>query len=435
MKRMVLLLLLAIAGAARPAEPATYRDVLVAALDLRDDALRLGGRAPPDSKALRRALDSASIDALSASSFHVSPASELHARLAQASAGLRAAAARHAAVPAAAAKDIAYPEPSPVSNCADASAPAAHAMLEAWQASAEVLAAAKWGCLLTEATSNAASLCTAIAIETEALETEFDHESSCLGAQRDAVLAAFTQTQQNVADFLNDRADVDATTRAAQTAVDALQDTLDSVLQRLSGLRTAVDEADNEISSALDDLLADAVAITAQLNALSARVVDVRFRVQVAQADVEDAQRLLADVQTLAVRMAGEIAQLRTALQTAQSMISNAQSALQTAAREQRDRRLAAALGDPGIHVIRFRLPVASGGELERSREVLIRALTAFDAMGADTAAARARLQSGDAAYNAGRPLDAYDDYARAYRLLLGAQTANVALIARNSFE
>ena len=72
---------------------------------------------------------------------------------------------------------------------------------------------------------------------------------------------------------------------------------------------------------------------------------------------------------------------------------------------------------------------------MERSRELLIRALIAFQGLGADTSASQALLGSGDVAYNQGRPLDAYDAFARAYRLLLDTQTSVSVLIMRSSFE
>ena len=134
-------------------------------------------------------------------------------------------------------------------------------------------------------------------------------------------------------------------------------------------------------------------------------------------------------------RLAGDGEQLRNSLIGIRNTLAGVQSALQTAAQEQRDRRLAIALGDADVAIIRYRLPVANGGELERSREVLIRAITGYESLGLGAGAARVQLAIGDSAYNQGLPLDAYDAYARAYRLLLGTETNAPVLLSRNSFE
>jgi len=432
---MAALWLAASASAALAGNEAPYRDALIAALDLRDQALRSSGRSVPDSNALRSALVAADPDFLARLTPHLPPADEVQARLARARAQLDAA----GAMPqrgVGGSKDIGFPEPDPISDCVDATPSAAHAMLEAWSASSGVLAAAKWACLQTDLGENGSEFCTALAIETESLETEYQLETFCLGAQRDATMAAVAQTQQNVADFLNQRADATLSSRATQSSVDDLQVTLDSLLQRLTGLRTALDEDENATSSGLSDLLDDALALAAQLVALSSDVHDLRFRTQAVQVDIEDVQRRIVDAQSIATRLAVQADQLRVIVQAIQADLDGAQASLQAADRDERDRRLATALGDPDVIVIRYRLPIANGGELERSREVLIRALNGYASLGADTAAASALLVEGDQAYNQGRHLDAYDAFARAYRLLLGAQTAAPALIiARDSFE
>lgn len=435
--RATLAILLLLVGTRTEADDGDYRASLLAALDLRDRALVDAGREAPASHALRRALLAADPDTLPALTPHLPPASELNARLARAAATLSAAYSNAPAprIAAATAKAIDFPEPDPISDCVDASASATQALLEAWSASNEVLAAAKWACLQTEAGTNLAELCTVIAVETELIEGDLDRQSFCLGAQRDAVLAAFSQTQSNVVDFINERADATIGSRATQDSVDALQTTLDSLLLRLAELRASLIEDDSAIALGLTDMLADAMGLAAQLTALSADSADVRFRIQAVQVDVEDAQRRLADVQTLAVRLADTGEDLRTRMESIRTGLSGARSALQGADETQLDRRLATALGDPDVVVLRYRLPAANGGELERSREILIRTLSAYQTLGADTSAALALLATGDAAYNAGRALDAYEAFAQAYRLLLDTQTTLSVVIMRNSFE
>jgi hypothetical protein len=410
------------------------RDTLRAALELRDEALRSIGREPASSDAIRVAIGAADPEQWEQLTPYLPPAPELQDRIARARAALLA-----SAVPVAprapGAKAIDYPEPDPISDCVDASAAATQGLLEAWSAATEVLAAAKWACLQTTLGANGSEACTALAVAAELIEGDLDRQSFCLGAQRDAVLAAFSQTQSNVVDFINERADATASSRATQLSVDALRTTLDSVLLRLTALRATLVEDDTAVAQGLGDILDDAMGVAAQLTALSADVADVRFRIQAVQVDVEDAQQRLADVQSIADRLAGDSLHLRTTLASIQSRLAAAQSALQSAADAQRDRRLAAALGDPRRVILRYRLPAASGGELERSRELLIRTITAFQSLGADTSAARALLVSGDDAYNQGRPLDAYDAFARAYRALLDTQTSLSVLIMRNSFE
>ncbi len=434
---LVVSLLACMAGmsSAGASDTAPYRELLLAALDLRDQAVRSSGREPADSDALRRAIVAANPDALTTLTPYLPPAAELHERIEHARATLDVAIKTLPAQRTQIAKDITFPDPDPLSDCADASASAAHAMLEAWSVSKGILAAAKWGCLQTEVGLNFSELCTALAIETEATETEYELESFCLGAQRDATMTAVAQTQQNVADFLNERADATVSSRATQFSVATLQTRLETMRARLTILRDAIVGDDNAIALGLDEILDDAAALAVQLAALAADIQNVQFRVQVTQINIVDAQGRLADAQSRATQLATEAAQLRTHLLTIHSGLTEAQSAQQIAAREQRDRSLAAALGDPDRVLIRYRLPVANGGELERSREILIRVLIAFEALGADTAMARALLVSGDNAYNQGQPLHAYDFFARAYRQLLATQTAPSVLIARDSFE
>ena len=214
-----------------------------------------------------------------------------------------------------------------------------------------------------------------------------------------------------------------------------MQQTLDTLLLDLADLRGTVAEDDAGIAAGLADLLDDATVLTARLSALASRIHDARFRMQVVQVDVEDVQRRLADVQAEAVRLTAAGEALRDHLRTIGTALDAAHARLQAAQQEQRDRRLAAALGDARVNVLRYRLPAAQGGELERSRELLIRALGAYEALGADVAAARALLATGDTAYNQGRALDAYDAFARAYRLLMDTQTTATVKIMGDSFE
>lgn len=432
---MLILTTLFGAGASIAAD-VTHRDVLVAALDLRDAVHRRNGDVPSGSAvALREAVMSGEADFLSGLAARLPPAGPLRDRLIRARLELRKAPSETFGSQSPIAKAIEFPEPAPMPRCIDASAATAHAMLEAWAASSEILAAAKWVCLQTEAGENSAFACTALAVETEALQTELDLESFCLGDQRDATMAALGQTQSNIVDFVNLRADATASSRASQGSVDAMQDTLDSLLLRLAALRTTLTADDHSIALALDDLLADAAAVGLQLTALSSDIHDIRFRVQAMQVDVEDAQVRTADVQTRLVRLASDTASLRGDLETTRSSLASVHSSMQVAANEDRDRRLAMALGDPDIVVIRYRLPSAQGGELERSREVLVRAIAAFESLSMDTTASRAQLSIGDGFYNQDRPLDAYVAYANAWRALHGAPTVPSVQILRNSFE
>ncbi|AVP99102.1 hypothetical protein C7S18_18860 [Ahniella affigens] len=332
-------------------------------------------------------------------------------------------------------KAIEFPEPAPMSRCVSASAATAHAMLEAWAASSEILAAAKWACLQTEAGENSAFLCTALAIETEALQTEYDQESFCLGDQRDATLSALAQTQSNVVDHLNQRADATVSSRATQSALDTMQDSLDSLLIRLAELRTTVSTDDHQANAELADLLDDALALANGLTALAADIHDAQFRMQAAQVNVEDVQDRLADLQAMMLPLTQHGEAIRGQQRQVADALTAAQTAQQTAASEQRDRHLALALGAPNRVVIRYRLPAAQGGELERSREVLIRALNAYAALGINTDAASAKLVAGDQAYNLGNPLEAYDLYGQAYRLLTTPGAAPSSTMMRSSFE
>lgn len=427
------------AGAASTSELSdnTTKRVLHAVLDLHDawrDA-RGEGRAPA-SVGLRDALAYADTDETHSPLRQAAPDAQamLH-RLQAAKSALSKTASSRAPIIAAIAKDIVFPEPAPMSRCVSASAATAHAMLEAWAASSEILAAAKWACLQTEAGENSAFLCTALAIEAEALQTEYDQESFCLGDQRDATLTALAETQSNVVDHLNQRADTTVSSRATQSALDAMQDRLNSLLQRLASLQAAVTTDDHLVTTELAGMLDDATALATELTALTADIHDAQFRMQAAMVNVEDVQDRLADLKAVIAQLKQQGEQLRGKQANVADALSAAQTAQQTATNEQRDRRLAMALGAPNQIVIRYRLPATKGGELERTREVLIRALSAYSALSINTDAARAKLVAGDQAYNLGNPLEAYDLYGQAYRLLTAPGGTSSSTLMRNSFE
>jgi hypothetical protein len=437
-RRTVLFALLALASphvfATARDDDARYRAVLLAGLQLSDDAARIEGRGVVDGyDPLRGLIAGASPDFFDAVRAHLPPIDDLESRIRRAQVLLEQHEA--AVAPAPATRAIALPEPSPHAPCGDTSPYQTEVTLTAWGVAAEILAASKWACLESVAGENGAEGCTILSIGTAIARASFEVNTACLEAQRDAVLDAILETQNNIADFMNDRIDATVTSRASQVSIDALQIELDDLGTRLVALRDAQDRNDAALTQALSVVIERVVALTSRLDRVSALTRDVQFRTQIVQADVEDAQDNLADAQAEASRIAADGRQLRVALATIQATLAGAQGVLTDTTTRARDRRLAAALADPGRAVIRFRVPVASGGELERSREVVIRAIAGYESLGADVTAARALLATADGAYNQGRALDAYDGFSRAYRLLLDAQTTASVVIARDSFE
>lgn len=412
---------------------ATLRELLLGLSELREQNPQARWPAPTSSPdAIPDALAATSPEALARLESQLPALQPFALRLERA----RAALVDRTGINVADGKEIALPNPDPLADCAGASGGAANAMLEAWAVSAEILAAAKWACLETTALgTNVATLCTAISIETESLQTEYELESFCLGVQADATVSALHDTQANVVDFVNLRADATVSSLASQVSLDALQDTVDGLREQLGDLQAALIAGDTASAAGLDDAIERANAIALQLDAVSADALDLRFRAQVSQAGLEDAQRLLATAKSQAARLETLGLQLRTSLENLRDAVDAADTAVRTTTSARRDRDLVAALGDPSRVILRYRLPAQRGGELERSRELLIRALTSYLALGADTSAAQALLAEGDLAFNQGRVLDAYDAFARAYRSLLDSGTTLSVTVMRDSFE
>jgi hypothetical protein len=430
------IVLAACASPAMAAEDATWRDALLELAKLRERNLHVRWPAPLASpNGIPAALAATSPEAFAAFEARLPPVQPLFDRLTRAAAALEQHAGALPALPASP-KAIGFPNPDPLADCAGATGGAASSMLDAWGVSAELLAAAKWGCIETPfGGTNAAALCTALSIETEALETEYELESFCLGVQSGAIVSAVHDTQANVVEFVNLRADAMVSSRASQASLDALQASLDGLLLQLVDLRTALAVDDNATTAGLADILDRAIGLATRLTALSADVQDVRFRAQVVQAGLDDAQQQLEAAKAQASRLVALGSQLRTHLASLRTALDAADSTLQASIAGRRERSLAAALGEPERVILRYRLPAQRGGELERSRELLIRALAAYRALGADTTTAQALLVNGDAAFNEGRVLDAYDAYARAYRSLLDTSTQLSVLIMGDSFE
>jgi hypothetical protein len=83
-------------------------------------------------------------------------------------------------------------------------------------------------------------------------------------------------------------------------------------------------------------------------------------------------------------------------------------------------------MADPNYNIVRYKLPASMDGELERSREILVRTLLAYKSIGVDTAQAEQYLAMGDNQFNLSRYLTAYGHFSTAYQLLTGPSTGSI---------
>ncbi len=296
-------------------------------------------------------------------------------------------------------------------------------LITAWGIVAEVLAGMKWSCVQTIAGENAAELCSPANIATDAAKFSSLAVDFCLQEQRDAYLQAILDTETNIADYLNEYIDTTVASRATQDSVDILQGDVDDVNAKLSVVQSSLNSDFTGTENSLNNVISDLDVLTADLTSLTAIVDDIRFRSQVNQVDIEDAQLRAADAQQQATEIREDTQVMIASLSTFQSSLDDISNSIQSGLTQQTQAALSDALADPDSNIIRFKAPASVGGELEQAREVVIRAIVAFNNIGAKTTTAQSLLAQGDAAYNQQNYLAAYDLFSQAYQAL----TANTA--------
>ena len=316
-------------------------------------------------------------------------------------------------------KQIDFPDPqTSIAACSEVSAELGQAALFEAYTAREILVAAAYPCLETVAGENDAALCIPVAIADAALEAAFLAVEACLKEQRDAVLDAVLETEENIADHLESFVDATTSSRATQDSVDDVQTDITASLDLLDTLQANLDNDLFSLESDVDTVLSDLDALIADAVSLAAAADDIQFRVQENQVDIEDAQTRAAEAEATAQEIRTDTQSIISAIETLQNDLDSYGQLLTSGlATTERD-ALIAALADEDTRVVRFLLPSSSGGELEQIRELVIQAIMAFNSLGNDTTASIQLLLQGDSAYNQGQYINAYDLFARAYRAL-----------------
>lgn len=314
---------------------------------------------------------------------------------------------------------IEFPEPrTTIPTCAAVTSTSALATFTSWSVVRDILAGAKWECLETIFGENSSTACTAVNVTMTAFEFAYKGEEACLGEQRDANLTAVLETQVNIAGHLSEFIDATTSSRASQQSLDGVQQNTNQGLAQLDRLQASLS---NDLSSTELDLtntLSDIERLASELTNLSALADDILFRLQENQVDIEDAQVRVADIQQQSEEIRTDTQFLIGSLNTLQAGLTQLDQSVQRNFDQQTRNNISFALAASDRSVIRFQLPAAVGGELEKVREVVVAALTAIERVGSNTAAARTLLSRGEEAYNDANYFMAYDLFAQAYRSL-----------------
>ncbi len=316
-------------------------------------------------------------------------------------------------------RQIEFPEPeTTISQCDNVTSTSALVTLGTVFVAEEIITALTWPCLQTVLGENDASACTAFEVVTEALKATYQVTEACLQEQRDAYLDTILDTEENIADHLNDFVDATTSSRASQDSMDDLQSDITTTLTSLDDLETSLNSDLSTVEEELDEVLDELSELLADAISLASVAADIQFRVQENQVDVEDAQTRAADAQETAEEIRTDTQSIISSVSTLQTSLSELESSVSSTLEQAGKAALVAALANPESQIIRFQLPESSGGELEKVRELVIAAILAFDSLGAKTTDATNLLAQGDQAYNQQSYLTAYNFFAQAYRAL-----------------
>lgn len=285
----------------------------------------------------------------------------------------------------------------------------------------EILAIAKWACLQTAVGTNTATACAVVNVATVTADWLFKDSALCLTVARTATQIAVFETDGNIAGHLNQYVDANVSSLATQSSLNQLQNGLTQEVTDLNSLA-------NSLASDLSSLSADLADTSNQVESLTSATVnmtavseDIRFKSLVTLAEAEEIDELAADSQQRLDIVRDKTQQIINSSQVLQQMIGDLNHTSMNQIERELDASVARAMADPNVNIVEYKLPSAMNGELERSREVLVRAIQAYNEIGADTSSATQYLTMGDTQFNLGRYLTAYSHFSRAYQLLLNS--------------
>lgn len=316
-------------------------------------------------------------------------------------------------------RQIEFPEPeTTIAACANLSSTAAFEGFVSFYTVREILVGLTWPCLETVLGENDSSACTAFAVVDAGLEAANKFLQACLQEQRDAYLDAILDTEENIADHLNEFVDATTSSRASQDSVDDLQDDVTDTLNLLSDFQTSLDSDLSDVENQLDEVLTELNDLIDNAISLASTANDIQFRVQENQIDVEDAQIRAADAQETAEEIRTDTQSIIASVSEVQTSLGSLEVDINNGLAQSRKAALVATLADPNSQVIRYQLPIVSGGELERVRELVIQTIISFGNLGVKTTTALSLVAMGDQAYNDQGYLLAYGFFAEAYQQL-----------------
>lgn len=316
-------------------------------------------------------------------------------------------------------REIEFPDPeTTISECANVSATEAVTLLGTVFTVREILTALTWPCLETVLGENDATACTAVNLIKALAVATYQGSEACLLEQRDAVLEALLETQENVADHLSTYVDATTSSRASQDSLDDVQDDITTALSDVDELDTTVVDDFISIEIDLDDAFTDLDSIASDVVSLNAVLNDIQFRAQENQAQIELADDSAADAQETADEIRTDTQSIISALSTFQTDFNSISNDTDTSLDNQERAALEAALADSSLNIIRYQIPATAGGALESSREIVTQAIATYAALGAKVGNAQSLFTQGDVAYNQQNFLTAYDFYRQAYQNL-----------------
>jgi hypothetical protein len=279
-----------------------------------------------------------------------------------------------------------------------------------------ILAADRWFCRQEEFGENAALEC-AIIEELVAISANVVRTGGiCLSAKGTARTEANLENLDSIQEFLNERFNVTVGSRVSDEQLEALKTRLDQVQQTLDEYLPVQFPA---IRQRLDDLIAALQQTELQLLDVHARVLDLQQRSLLTNAESEDIDERLADIQQSGM-------EIRDDTQAAILRLNNLRSSLaQHGARQNgafqvlRQDYMATVLSqDVDGRLVLFQVPAIYGGLLEKVREYVLAQLLKAQQLGLNTSAAQATFATGDGQLNGGDYHQAYRSYVLTYRQL-----------------
>lgn len=278
------------------------------------------------------------------------------------------------------------------------------------------LATDRWFCKQEEFGENAALSCTIIE-ELVAISSNVTRSGGiCLSAKGAARTEANLENLDRIDEFLRDTLNVTVSSRASETQLEDLKSSLEAVQQTLDNYLPVQFPL---IQQRLDDLIAVLSENEQKLLDVKTRTADLAQRELLVDAESEDLDQRLADLQQSG-------SEIRTDTQLALNRLSDLQSQLaqhdnrQNGAFQQQTRDLMGEVLSQDVNgrLVVFQIPAQYGGQLEKVREYVVSALSQAQQNGVATAVAQGLLASGDGHYNSQEYHQAYISYVSVYREL-----------------